>query len=64
VSALEPDVRRILEDGNLAHLATVLRVLFQEVFDRTVEGEKQIADAVWPAAELAFDQLEPVFGGY
>lgn len=47
-----------------AHLATVLRVLFQEVFDRTVEGEKRIADAVWPDAELAFDQLEPIYGGY
>ncbi|WP_410619285.1 TetR/AcrR family transcriptional regulator [Amycolatopsis sp. cmx-8-4] len=49
-----------------AHLATVLRVLFQEVFDRTLEDEpaKQIADAVWPLAEQAFDQLEPVFGTY
>jgi AcrR family transcriptional regulator len=47
-----------------AHLATVLRVLFQEVFDRNLEGEKGIADAVWPSAELAFDQLEPVLGRY
>jgi AcrR family transcriptional regulator len=49
-----------------AHLATVLRVLFQEVFDRTLDGEpgKQLADAVWPLAEQAFDQLEPVFGKY
>lgn len=47
-----------------AHLATVLRVLFQEVFDRTLDDEKGIADAVWPVAEQAFDQLEPVFGGY
>ncbi|MFG1647011.1 TetR/AcrR family transcriptional regulator [Amycolatopsis sp. NPDC049252] len=49
-----------------AHLTTVLRVLFQEVFDRTLEGEpkRQIVDTVWPIAEQAFDQLEPVFGGY
>ncbi|MCR6486294.1 TetR/AcrR family transcriptional regulator [Amycolatopsis sp. OK19-0408] len=47
-----------------AHLATVLRVLFQEVFDRTAENEKGIADAVWPLAEQAFDQLEPVFGEF
>jgi AcrR family transcriptional regulator len=47
-----------------AHLATVLRVLFQEVFDRNLEDEKGIADAVWPTAELAFDQLEPVLGRY
>ncbi len=47
-----------------AHLATVLRVLFQEVFDRTLEDEKGIPDALWPTAELAFDQLEPVLGRY
>ncbi|SFW51836.1 TetR/AcrR family transcriptional regulator [Amycolatopsis australiensis] len=47
-----------------AHLTTLLRVLFQEVFDRTLEDEKGIADAVWPMAELAFDQLEPAFGRY
>jgi AcrR family transcriptional regulator len=49
-----------------AHLATLLRVLFQDVFDRTLDGQpqKDIVDAVWPAAEQAFDQLEPVFGGY
>ncbi len=47
-----------------AHLATVLRVLFEEVFDRTLENEKAIADELWPVAEQAFDQLEPVFGGY
>ena len=47
-----------------AHLATVLRVLFHEVFDRTLETDKGIADEVWPVAEQAFDQLEPVFGRY
>ncbi|WP_328446469.1 TetR/AcrR family transcriptional regulator [Amycolatopsis sp. NBC_00438] len=49
-----------------AHLATVLRVLFQEVFDRTLDNEpgKRIADAVWPLAEQAFDQLEPILGRY
>jgi hypothetical protein len=49
-----------------AHLTTLLRVLFQEVVDRTLEDEsgKQIVDAVWPVAEQAFDQLEPVFGTY
>lgn len=47
-----------------AHLATVLRVLFQEVSDRTIANEKQITDAMWPIAEQAFDQLEPAFGGY
>ncbi|WIY04289.1 TetR/AcrR family transcriptional regulator [Amycolatopsis mongoliensis] len=62
-------IRRHPEEGlppvlAAAHLATVLRVLFQEVFDRTLADEKQIADAVWPAAELAFDQLEPVLGRY
>ncbi|WP_103355139.1 TetR/AcrR family transcriptional regulator [Amycolatopsis sp. CA-128772] len=47
-----------------AHLATVLRVLFQEVFDRTLEDEKAIVDQLWPIAEQAFDQLEPAFGRY
>ena len=49
-----------------AHLATVLRVLVQEVFDRTFEGAagNQIVDELWPVAERAFDQLEPVFGKY
>ncbi|HEY3470337.1 MAG TPA: TetR/AcrR family transcriptional regulator [Amycolatopsis sp.] len=47
-----------------AHVATVLRVLFEEVFNRTIEGEQGIADALWPVAEQAFDQLEPVFGRY
>jgi AcrR family transcriptional regulator len=49
-----------------AHLATLLRVLFQEVFDRIL-GDRpklEIVDAVWPVAEQAFDQLEPVFGRY
>jgi AcrR family transcriptional regulator len=47
-----------------AHLATVLRVLFQEAFDRTLENEKTVAEELWPIAEQAFDQLEPVFGRY
>ncbi|MEV4149686.1 TetR/AcrR family transcriptional regulator [Amycolatopsis sp. NPDC049691] len=49
-----------------AHLATVLRVLFEEVFDRILDDQPkdQIVDAVWPAAEAAFDRLEPVLGGY
>ncbi|MEV6875588.1 TetR/AcrR family transcriptional regulator [Amycolatopsis sp. NPDC051128] len=49
-----------------AHLTTVLRVLFEEVFDRTVDDQpkKEIVDTLWPVAEQAFDQLEPAFGGY
>ena len=49
-----------------AHLTAVLRVLFEEVFDRTVghQPQKEIVDALWPVAEQAFDQLEPAFGGY
>ncbi|WP_410667244.1 TetR/AcrR family transcriptional regulator [Amycolatopsis sp. cmx-4-68] len=49
-----------------AHLATLLRVLFQEVFDRILgdQPKHEIVDAVWPVAEQAFDQLEPVFGRY
>ncbi|EOD68179.1 TetR family transcriptional regulator [Amycolatopsis vancoresmycina DSM 44592] len=47
-----------------AHLATVLRILFQEVFDRTLENETAVVDQLWPIAERAFDQLEPAFGGY
>jgi AcrR family transcriptional regulator len=49
-----------------AHLTAVLRVLFEEVFDRIVgdQPQKEIVDALWPVAEQAFDQLEPAFGGY
>ncbi|MBE1499530.1 AcrR family transcriptional regulator [Amycolatopsis lexingtonensis] len=47
-----------------AHLTTVLRVLFEEVFDRTLANEEAIVDELWPVAEQAFDQLEPAFGGY
>jgi AcrR family transcriptional regulator len=47
-----------------AHLATVLRVLFEEVFDRTLENGEAIVDELWPLAEQAFDQLEPAFGRY
>ena len=49
-----------------AHLTTLLRVLFEDVFDRVLEDQPReaIVDAVWPTAELAFDQLEPVFGTY
>jgi AcrR family transcriptional regulator len=49
-----------------AHLTTVLRVLFQDVFDRTLadQPKREIVDTVWPVAEQAFDQLEPVFGTY
>ena len=47
-----------------AHLTTVLRVLFEEVFDRTLENGEAIVDELWPVAEQAFDQLEPAFGGY
>ncbi|WP_370969932.1 TetR/AcrR family transcriptional regulator [Amycolatopsis sp. cg9] len=47
-----------------AHLTTLLRVLFQEVLDRTLENGEAIVDELWPVAEQAFDQLEPVFGGY
>jgi AcrR family transcriptional regulator len=49
-----------------AHLTAMLRVLFEEVFDRIVgdQPKKEIVDALWPVAEQAFDQLEPAFGGY
>ncbi|RSM38693.1 TetR/AcrR family transcriptional regulator [Amycolatopsis balhimycina DSM 5908] len=49
-----------------AHLTTLLRVLFDDVFDRTIadQPKEAIVDAVWPVAEQAFDQLEPAFGGY
>ncbi|RSD20227.1 TetR/AcrR family transcriptional regulator [Amycolatopsis eburnea] len=62
-------VRRHPEQGlppvlAAAHLTAVLRVLFQEVFDRTLENGEAIADELWPVAEQAFDQLEPAFGGY
>ncbi|MFI5583518.1 TetR/AcrR family transcriptional regulator [Amycolatopsis sp. NPDC051758] len=49
-----------------AHLTTLLRVLFEDVYGRVLEDQPRdaIVDAVWPTAELAFDQLEPVFGTY
>jgi hypothetical protein len=49
-----------------AHLTALLRVLFDDVFDRTIAGQPKeaIVEAVWPVAEQAFDQLEPAFGGY
>jgi AcrR family transcriptional regulator len=49
-----------------AQLTSVHRVLFEEVFRRTLAGEDNddIARALETIARQAFDLLEPVLGGY
>ncbi|MFE9787478.1 TetR/AcrR family transcriptional regulator [Nocardia salmonicida] len=49
-----------------AQLAGVLRVLFDEITRRTLEGESdtEIAAALTRDAEIAFDALEPGLGNY
>ncbi|MFD9552089.1 TetR/AcrR family transcriptional regulator [Nocardia salmonicida] len=49
-----------------AQLAGVLRVLFDEVTRRTLDGEAdtEIAAALTRDAEIAFDALEPSLGNY
>jgi AcrR family transcriptional regulator len=49
-----------------AQLTAVFRLLFQDAFARTLDGESddQIAEALAASAETAFNALEPLIGDY
>ncbi|MEV4595907.1 TetR/AcrR family transcriptional regulator [Amycolatopsis sp. NPDC049253] len=52
----------ILARATAAHLTSILRLLFDEVWDLTYAGDEDLVTKVREAATKAFGQLEPALG--